>query len=277
MKWYRGLQVKRGQARSYRKTTLARPMTLVPAAPDGARSRMSLTSSVVASRIGRRRFASPCGWRQISPCSSCWTRHPGCSPAGRTSRICSPQCGSHDRPEPGCFSLSAARRCPSWSRCSVLREGCIDGQAWSVAFTPGGLLLRYVLDILSEDLDWRGGYERVLGALGAGTRPRSRIASRAQQRIDYTLDRLRRAGYVRAVRLHGSPVTADPLYEITDRTWRSGSRCCARTPILSRAVRATPCSSESGNLELALWSRGGGSPDLSGEGPVRWFTCEDMV
>ena len=61
------------------------------------------------------------------------------------------------------------------------------------------------------------------------------------------------------------------------RTWRSGSRCCARTPILSRAVKATPCSSESGNLELALWSRGGGSPDLSGEGPVRWFTCEDMV
>ncbi|MGH3755684.1 MAG: DUF234 domain-containing protein [Pseudonocardiaceae bacterium] len=72
------------------------------------------------------------------------------------------------------------------------------------------------MDILSEDLDWRGGYERVLGALGAGTRRRSRIASRAQQRIDYTLDRLRRAGYVRAVRPHGSPATADPLYEITD-------------------------------------------------------------
>lgn len=61
------------------------------------------------------------------------------------------------------------------------------------------------MDILSEDLDWRGGYERVLGALGAGTRRRSRIASRAQQRIDYTLGRLRQAGYVRAVRPHGSP------------------------------------------------------------------------
>lgn len=85
-----------------------------------------------------------------------------------------------------------------------------------LAFTPGGLLLRDAQDILSEDLDWRGGYERVLGALGAGTRRRSRIASRAQQRIDYTLDRLRRAGYVRAARPHGAPPTADPLYEITD-------------------------------------------------------------
>jgi len=72
------------------------------------------------------------------------------------------------------------------------------------------------LDILSGDIDWRGGYERVLGALGAGTRRRSRIAGRAQQRIDYTLDRLRRAGYVRAVRPHGAPSTADPLYEIVD-------------------------------------------------------------
>lgn len=63
-----------------------------------------------------------------------------------------------------------------------------------LAFTPGGLLLRDDLDILSGDIDWRGGYERVPDALGAGTRRRSRIAGRAQQRIDYTLDRLRRAG-----------------------------------------------------------------------------------
>lgn len=85
-----------------------------------------------------------------------------------------------------------------------------------LAFTPGGVLLRDALDILSEDLDWRGGYERVLGALGSGHRRRSRIASRAQQRIDYTLDRLRHAGYVRAVRPHGAPDTADPMYEIAD-------------------------------------------------------------
>ena len=85
-----------------------------------------------------------------------------------------------------------------------------------LAFTPGGLLLRDALDILSEDLDWRGGYERVLVALGANTHRRSRIASRAQQRIDYPLDRLRRAGYVQAVRPHGGAASADPLYEISD-------------------------------------------------------------
>ena len=31
------------------------------------------------------------------------------------------------------------------------------------------------------------------------------------------------------------------------------------------------------DVEFALWSRGGGGPDVSGDGPVRWFTCEDMV
>ncbi|TCC43578.1 ATP-binding protein [Kribbella sindirgiensis] len=85
-----------------------------------------------------------------------------------------------------------------------------------LAFEPGGMLLRDAMDILSEDLDWRGGYERVLAALGSGVRRRSRIASRAQQRIDYTLDRLRRAGYVRATRPLGAASSADPLYEIAD-------------------------------------------------------------
>lgn len=85
-----------------------------------------------------------------------------------------------------------------------------------LAFTPGGLLLRDAPDILSEDLDWRGGYERVLRAMAGGARRRSRIAGRAQQRIDYTLDRLRRAGYVRVVRSLGDSGAADPLYEIAD-------------------------------------------------------------
>jgi AAA+ ATPase superfamily predicted ATPase len=85
-----------------------------------------------------------------------------------------------------------------------------------LAFTPGGLLLRDAPDILSEDLDWRGGYERVLTAMAGGARRRSRIAGRAQQRIDYTLDRLRRAGYVRTVRALGSGGSTDPLYEIAD-------------------------------------------------------------
>lgn len=85
-----------------------------------------------------------------------------------------------------------------------------------LAFSPGGLLLRDAPDILSEDLDWRGGYERVLTAMAGGARRRSRVASRAQQRIDYTLDRLRRAGYVRAVRPIGASGSPDPLYEIAD-------------------------------------------------------------
>lgn len=107
----------------------------------------------------------------------------------------------------GGYPLHLQRWHTDSSTAENLREG---------AFTPGSLLLRDAMDILSEDLDWRGGYERVLGALGAGNRRRSRIASRAQQRIDYTLDRLRRAGYVRVVRPLGAPVTADPMYEIAD-------------------------------------------------------------
>lgn len=51
--------------------------------------------------------------------------------------------------------------------------------------------------------------------MSGGARRRSRIAGRAQQRIDYTLDRLRRAGYVRLVRPVGN-TQADPLYEIAD-------------------------------------------------------------
>lgn len=54
------------------------------------------------------------------------------------------------------------------------------------------------------------------GCARGGHAAGSRIAGWAQQRIDYTLDRLRRAGYVRAVRPHGAPSTADPLYEIVD-------------------------------------------------------------
>jgi uncharacterized protein len=55
----------------------------------------------------------------------------------------------------------------------------------------------------------------VLTAIGSGARRRSRIAGRAQQRIDYPLERLRRAGYVRRVVPVGS-TSADPLYEISD-------------------------------------------------------------
>jgi AAA+ ATPase superfamily predicted ATPase len=98
-----------------------------------------------------------------------------------------------------------------WSTGRAIQENLLE-----MAFTPGGLLLRDAPDIVSEDLDWRGGYERVLTAMAGGARRRSRIAGRAQQRIDYTLDRLRRAGYVQIVRPLGENGSADPLYEITD-------------------------------------------------------------
>jgi AAA+ ATPase superfamily predicted ATPase len=91
-----------------------------------------------------------------------------------------------------------------------------DANLRELAFTPGALLLRDATDILSEDLDWRGGYERVLSAMAGGARRRSRIAGRAQQRIDYTLDRLNRAGYIRVVRSIGEGGSPDPLYEIAD-------------------------------------------------------------
>ena len=84
-----------------------------------------------------------------------------------------------------------------------------------LAYAPAGFLVRDALGIIGEDLDWRGGYERVLAVIGYGARRRSRIAGRAQQRIDYTLERLRTAGYVRRVTPVGSPA-ADPLYEIAD-------------------------------------------------------------
>jgi hypothetical protein len=125
-----------------------------------------------------------------------------------------------------------------------------------LAYASAGLLVRDALDIIGEDLDWRGGYERVLAAIGFGARRRSRIAGRAQQRIDYTLERLRRVGYVRRTVPVGS-VTADPLYEIADTYlafWfgvlrddvdfiegGQGAAVRQRTPARSPRGRPEPC------------------------------------
>lgn len=97
-----------------------------------------------------------------------------------------------------------------------LANRTVDQNLVELAFTPGGLLLRDAPDILSEDLDWRGGYERVLAAMAGGARRRSKIAGRAQQRIDYTFDRLRKAGHIRVVRALGTGSSTDPMYEIAD-------------------------------------------------------------
>lgn len=86
-----------------------------------------------------------------------------------------------------------------------------------LAGSPGGLLLGDALDILGEDLDWRSGYERVLAAIGGlrGVR-RTKIAGRAQQRIDYTLDKLTRAGYVAVDTPLGENRRRAPLYALAD-------------------------------------------------------------
>lgn len=93
----------------------------------------------------------------------------------------------------------------------------VDANLLALAFHPGGVLLADALDILSEDLDWRSGYERVLAAIGtlSGVR-RGKIASRARQRIDYTLARLRDAGYVQTERPLGASATTAPQYRIAD-------------------------------------------------------------
>lgn len=92
-----------------------------------------------------------------------------------------------------------------------------DTNLLDLAFRPGGLLLADAIDIMSEDLDWRSGYERVLAAIGTTTGVRrGKIASRANQRIDYTLARLQQAGYVRAERPVGARGPSAPLYAIAD-------------------------------------------------------------
>ncbi len=99
-----------------------------------------------------------------------------------------------------------------------------------LAGEPNSVLLRDALDIMFEDLDFRSGYERVLATMANGPTRRSKIASRAQQRIDTTLIQLQRSGYVTAERPIGSPATADPLYRLTDpyiRFWFSVLRADA--------------------------------------------------
>ncbi len=103
-------------------------------------------------------------------------------------------------------------------------EDSVESNLERLAGQPNSILLRDALDIMFEDLDFRSGYERVLAIMANGPVRRSKIASRAQQRIDATLLQLQRSGYVLAERPIGSPATADPLYRLTDpyiRFWFS--------------------------------------------------------
>jgi len=93
----------------------------------------------------------------------------------------------------------------------------VEENLLALAFQPGGILLEDALDIMSEDLDWRSGYERVLAAIGGiGGVRRGKISSRTNQRIDYTLAKLQQAGYVQAERPIGAAGSAQPQYAIAD-------------------------------------------------------------
>ncbi|HET8683253.1 MAG TPA: hypothetical protein VFM54_15495, partial [Micromonosporaceae bacterium] len=99
-----------------------------------------------------------------------------------------------------------------------------------LAFTPGGLLLRDAPDIMSEDLDWRGGHERVLMDMSGG--PGAGPASPAGRSSGSTTRWTGCAGrgmcgscarWERAAR--PACCTRSPT-----ATWRSGSPSCATTP-----------------------------------------------
>ena len=86
----------------------------------------------------------------------------------------------------------------------------------ALAATPGGILLEDASGILREELSDVGGYSRILGAIGRGRTRYSEIAAEAQQRIEYPLDVLVTAGFVRKVLPLGAPKGARPSYEIAD-------------------------------------------------------------
>ena len=131
-------------------------------------------------------------------------------PADRRARV--PARSAARRLHPGVRGL---RRLPA-APASLVADWSTDENLESSAFTPGGVLLRDAPDIHSEDLDWRGGYERVLSAMAGGARRRSRIAepSAAAHRLHP------RPAPARRLRTDGSPIgpggSADPYYEIAD-------------------------------------------------------------
>lgn len=85
-----------------------------------------------------------------------------------------------------------------------------------LAGTTGGILLEDAQGILREELPERGGYPRILGAIGRGRTRLGQIATEAAQRVEHPLDVLIRGGFVRKVRPVGAPRRARPLYEIGD-------------------------------------------------------------
>jgi AAA+ ATPase superfamily predicted ATPase len=85
-----------------------------------------------------------------------------------------------------------------------------------LAFTAGGLLLEDAAGILSEELPEKGGYQRVLGAIGRGRTRHSEISGEAEQRVDHPLDVLIRSGFVRKDLPLGAPKGLRPTYALND-------------------------------------------------------------
>lgn len=100
-------------------------------------------------------------------------------------------------------------------------------QAWDPASTttsnlgrlagmPGGLLLEDARQMVLEELSGRGGYERVLTAIGQGRTRYGEIVNYAGQRVEQLLEVLEQAGLVKKETAIGSPARARPLYRIDD-------------------------------------------------------------
>jgi uncharacterized protein len=53
------------------------------------------------------------------------------------------------------------------------------------------------MGILSEELPEKGGYQRILSAIGRGRTRHSEISGEAEQRVDHPIDVLIRSGFVR--------------------------------------------------------------------------------
>lgn len=85
-----------------------------------------------------------------------------------------------------------------------------------LAGRAGGILLEDAAGMLHEELPDLGGYRRILAAIGRGRTRVSEIRSEAGQRIEYALEVLIRAGFVRRALPLGAPRRARPLYEIDD-------------------------------------------------------------
>lgn len=85
-----------------------------------------------------------------------------------------------------------------------------------LAGTVGGILLEDAAGILREELPDLGGYPRILAAIGRGRTRYSEIASDADQRVEYALDVLVRAGFVRRSLPIGAPKGARADYELGD-------------------------------------------------------------